>query len=93
MEYLKSFILTNIYLIVISAIMLFIAIYNFKQQRRMSTCIIIITALVGTLAILETFQNAAEDNGNLFATTFIGFLGYVLRPICLIFFILERKTK
>lgn len=91
MEYLKSFILTNIYLIVISAIMLFIAIYNFKQQRRMSTCIIIITALVGTLAILETFQNVAEDNGNLFATTFIGFLGYVLRPICLIFFILLSK--
>jgi len=80
--------------------MLFIAIYNYKQKHRMSICIIVITCLAIYLALEESLQDVTKDAANIFGTTFLSFSGYVLRPLCLLFFIVlsggfpkERKWR
>ena len=45
MDYFRAYVVTNFILVCISAIMIFIALHNYKQHKRMSTCIIVITAL------------------------------------------------
>ena len=82
-----EFLINNLFLIVISAIMLFIAIYNMKQHRRTSVCLIVITGLALFLAISESLEDYFKSRDNVLGPTIFSFLGYTLRPICLIWFI------
>ena len=87
MGYLSFYFITNFVLLAISAIMLFIAFNNYKQNTRMSICIIVITTLVILLSISEALQNYTKDTSNIIATTILAFFGYVTRPACLLLFI------
>ena len=93
MKYFGSYIIDNFILLCISAIMLFIAFHGIRQHKRMSTCIIVITALAVFLSIDEALQYFTKDTANIMATTILAFLGYVLRPVCLVMFILFSKGE
>lgn len=87
MDYFSNYIATNFTLLAISVIMLFIAFSNYKQHKRMSICMIAITGLVMVLSLDEILQVYTKDTNNIIATTILAFLGYVLRPACLLLFI------
>ena len=87
MEYFRTYIITNFILITISAIMVFIALHSFKQHKKMSTCIIVITALAIILSIEENLQLLTKAHANVIATEILSYLGYVLKPFVLVWFI------
>ena len=93
----KAFIATNLFVFVIGAIMLFIAIYNIRNHRRTSVCLIVIVGLVAFLAVSESLQDYFKGISNIIGATICAFLGYVLRPLCIVVFILlcqgEPKGK
>ena len=93
MEYFKYYIVTNFILLCISAIMVFIASHNYKQHKRMSVCVITITALTFVLSVEEALQLYTKDIASIGGTMFLSFLGYTLRPICLLFFIIFSKGE
>ena len=93
MEYFKIYIFTNFILLCISAIMLFIAVQNIKQHKRMSTCVISITAIVFVLSIVEVLQIYTKKIPSIPATMILSYLGYVLRPVCLVFFVIFSKGE
>ena len=93
MEYFKIYIFTNFILLCISAIMLFIAVQNIKQHKRMSTCVISITAIVFILSIVEVLQIYTKKIPSIPATMILSYLGYVLRPVCLVFFVIFSKGE
>lgn len=87
MEYFRAYIITNFILICISAIMVFIALHSFKQHKKMSLCIIVITALTIILSIEENLQLVTKANASVIGTEILSYLGYVLKPLVLIWFI------
>ena len=93
MDYFKYYIVTNFILLCISAIMVFIASHNYKQHKRMSVCVITITALTLVLSIEETLQFYTKAIASIPGTMILSFLGYTLRPICLLFFIIFSRGE
>ena len=97
MEYLRIYIVNNLFLNVIAAVMLFIAIYNFRQHQKTSVCIIAISAVAVLLSFADWLQSICKDYNNIMGATIFSFIGYVIRPLTLIWFIFlsggEPKTK
>ena len=93
MEYFKTYIITNFILLCISAIMTFIALKNYKQYKRMSICLLLIISFAIILSIDENLQLVTKDLNSIPATTVLAFLGYVLRPIVLVWFIMLSKGE
>ena len=93
MEYFKTYIITNFILLCISAIMTFIAIKNYKQFKRMSICLLLIIGFALILSIIENLQLLTKDLNNIPATTILAFLGYVLRPMILVWFVMLSKGE
>jgi diguanylate cyclase (GGDEF)-like protein len=87
MEYLKHYFLSNIFLIVISAIMLFICFYNFKQHKKVSILILIITGLALFLSITESFEIYLKEGNAEIPATLVAFFEYILRPAVVVLFI------
>ena len=92
MEYVRLYFITNFILLCISAIMLFIAIQGFKNHKRMSICIILITAIVFFLSLDEILQTFYKAQANVAVTTVLAFLGYILRPVCVVLFIILSNS-
>ena len=93
MEYFQTYLVTNIFLIVISTIMIFIGVFNLKQQKRTSIYIFTLTGVALFLSITEIFEQYFKDVGAAEATTVVAFLQYVLRPICVVLFIYFSKGE
>ena len=92
MEYVRLYFITNFILLSISAIMLFIAFQSFKNHKRMSICIILITAIAIFLSIDEILQTYYKATANWLPTMILAFLGYVLRPACVVLFIIISNS-
>ena len=82
-----NYLVTNIFLVVISAIMIFISIFNFKQHKRTSEFILAITGIALFLSITEALEQHFKDIASVEATTVVAFLQYILRPVCVVLFI------
>ena len=97
MDYFRAYVITNFILVCISAIMVFIALHNYKQHKRMSVCILVITVLVVLLSITENLQLVTKAHANIVGTEILSYMGYVLRPFVLVWFIIfahgEPKGK
>lgn len=93
---LLNYFVSNFALLCISVAMFFIIIYNVRGQARENhySIAIIVTALV--LSVLTGLENwGRNETLNIFWTTFVTALGYIIRPICVYFFIqlVGRKMK
>lgn len=93
MDYFRAYVITNFILVCISAIMVFIALHNYKQHKRMSTCIIVITALAIVLSIEENLQLVTKANASIIGTEILSYIGYVLKPLVLVWFIIFAKGE
>ncbi len=82
-----NYLVTNIFLIVISTIMVFISIFNFKQHKRTSKYILAITSVAIALSIFEILEIYFKGIASPEATTVAAFFQYILRPICVVLFI------
>ena len=92
MEYVRLYFITNFILLCISAIMLFIAFQGLKNHKRMSICIILITAIAIFLSLDEILQTFYKAQANVAVTTVLAFLGYILRPVCVVLFIILSNS-
>ena len=88
MEYFRAYVITNFILVCISAIMVFIALHNYKQHKRMSICIFVITALTVLLSIEDNLQLVTKANASIIGTEILSYIGYVLKPFVLVWFII-----
>ena len=92
MEILRDFIVHNFVLLCLSFVMIFNAIYHFSINKRISLYSIAITACCFVLAICVFTTERFKDSGLLYPALTTSILGYVLRPICLFFFIMMNKN-
>ena len=88
MEYFRAYVVTNFILVCVSAIMVFIALHNYKQHKRMSQCIFVITALAIVLSIEENLQLVTKANASIIGTEILSYIGYVFKPLALVWFII-----
>ena len=93
MDYFRAYVITNFILVCISAIMVFIALHNYKQHKRMSTCIFVITGLAILLSITENLQLVTKANASIIGTEILSYIGYVFRPLVLVWFIIFAKGE
>ena len=93
MNHFLNYLVSNIFLIVISAIMIFISIFNFKQHKRTSEFMLAITGIAILLSITEVLEQHFKDIASVEATTVVAFLQYVLRPVCVVLFIFLSKGQ
>ena len=93
MNYFRAYVITNFILVCISAIMVFIALHNYKQHKRMSTCILVITGLAILLSIEENLQLVTKANASIIGTEILSYIGYVFRPVVLVWFIIFAKGE
>ncbi len=75
------------------AILLVNAIQHFKENRRVSLFLMLITGSAVVLSIVQTVMEACKAYGNMFGTVFGSYIGYALRPIIVYFFILMALRK
>ena len=87
MEYFRAYVVTNFVLVCISAIMVFIALHNYGQHKKMSTCIIAITALTLILSVEDNLQLYSKATSNILMTEILSYIGYTLKPLVLVWFI------
>ena len=87
MDPVVKFFVNNFALICIGVAMIFMSIQNVKVHRKESfytLCIISETLLLSIITYVEKY---AKEVGLIDLATWFSFLGYTLRPICLLFFI------
>ena len=97
-DYFKEFLIGNYILICIALIMVATAIQKYKENKRNSIYIMLIMAVTMTLAISETLSDVLQyEVKTVFGTTLLSCINYVLRPLCILLFIMlsgeETKTK
>ena len=93
MDYFRTYVITNFILVCISAIMAFIALHSYKQHKRMSTCILILTGIALILSITENLQLYTKDIGSIVGTEILSYIGYTFRPLCLVVFVFFAKGE
>ena len=93
MEFVKTYLVSNIIMLVIGAVMVFLAVYNIKSHRRTSICIISITATVVFLSIVEILEIYFKSIASIPGATAMAFLQYVIRPACVVVFIFLSKRE
>ncbi len=93
MDWLSSYFLRNFILLCMGAILLVNAIQHFKENRRQSLFLILITGSAVILGVSQTVMEACKAYGNMFGTIFCSYVGYSLRPVIVYFFILMALGK
>ena len=96
MNYLYSYFITYYFMLCIVFVMTIICIQKFREHRKMSVYIFIIMGLVLTLSIVDTVKLYTQNElKNATLTILLSSLSYVLRPTCLLLFILlsGQRTK
>ena len=84
----KDYFLNNFPLLCILISMGFISIRNFSIRRRTSIYFLFIIGIIFSLSIITTLiQFFQTDSKYLFWATFVTVLGYIIRPICIYFFL------
>ena len=87
MNPLLSFIVHNFVLLCISLVMIFNAILSYAHNRRLSISIFVITGCCFLLALSYALQIQFKPLGWRYPVIILSILGYVLRPVCIYFFI------
>ena len=59
----------------------------------MSTCIFVITGLAIFLSITENLQLVTKANASIIGTEIFSYIGYVFRPLVLVWFIIFAKGE
>ena len=77
----------------ITSIMIFLGIHDIKHHRRNSIFIIVLAGLVISLSLFEILGIYFEEIKNIPATTVMSFFGYVIRPLCIVVFIVLSKGE
>lgn len=93
MDELLRFLANNIPLFSICAVMLFIAIRNFKLRRNESIFFIVFTIILLLLAVVVEMEKFSQRIGNVVSGTIFTCLGYILRPSLLFIFILLANME
>lgn len=93
MEYIKLFFVRYFILLCISAILYIVSIQRYARHKRISICMIIINSLTIILAICNIAEGYGKDVANIGLTTFLAFLGYTIRPLCIYVFIIMSGVK
>lgn len=88
MDWSDTFFVQYFFLLTIAVVMIVNSLLRFKQHPRISVNIIVIIFAALLLSGAQTLQDYAKENAKLLLTTFCSFLGYVLNPFCIYFFIL-----
>ena len=91
-----NYIVTNFALLCIAVSMFFIVIYNVKSQTRVnrySIYIMVTALLLSIFGAIESWARSVPDQ--VFVATLFTVLGYVVRPVCLYFFIqlIDKNIK
>ena len=87
MDPVVKFFVNNFALICIGVAMIFMSIQNVKVHRKESFYTLCIIAETLLLSIITYVEKYAKEVGIIDLATWFSFLGYTLRPICLLFFI------
>ena len=88
MNYVRDFFITNYILLCVSFVLIVTMIRKIKTQKRISIFLILIVSLTVLIAVLDTLKNYIQyEKADLFLTTFLAALLYVLRPCCILLFI------
>ena len=82
-----SFVVHNFVLLCISLVMIFNAILSYAHNRRLSISIFAITGCCFLLALSYALQLQFKPLGYRYPVIILSILGYVLRPVCIYFFI------
>ena len=85
---LVEYLISNIPLFSVSAVMLFIAIRNLRVRMKESVYFIVFTAIVLFLSVVVTMETYSKATGNVIVGTLFTSLGYILRPVLLYIFVL-----
>ena len=91
MTMLKDFLISNFVLLCLIVVMVFYALSQYKQNKRISLCSIIISACCLILAISIFAQYYFKDTHNYYGTLICSIIGYTIRPACLYFFIIMNN--
>ena len=82
-----EFFVNNYALLCIGIAMIFMSIQNIKVQTRESSYSLAIIVTTMVLAVILYVERHARKENLLELATWCSFLGYVIRPICIVFFI------
>ena len=93
MHYFELFITRYFILLCVSAILYILSIQRYDSHKRISLGMIIINSLVLSLAVFSIAEEYGKDSANIPLTTVFAFLGYVIRPVCILIFILMSFKK
>ena len=82
-----NYLASNVPLFCICAVMIFLAIRNFKLRRKESIFILIFTGIVLFLSVIVALEKYSARVGNVTLATVVSSCGYIFRPFLLYFFI------
>ena len=89
MQYFYDFFIRNFFLLCIAIVMIVLSIQKRREHKRVSLFIIIIMSSTVLLSILESLQDYLQyEVGNALGTTILSSVCYVLRPFCILLFIM-----
>ena len=88
MESLHAFAINNFLLFCISIVLIVLCVVRFRQHPRISTYTILLLSNTLLIAVMVLLCNLGKEIGNIPLATATSMLGYVLRPICILFIIL-----
>ena len=88
MDWYGTYIVEYFILLAIALVMIVNSILRYKQHKRISICIILTNVTAILLSVSKTLELFCRENGYISWLTFFAFLGYVLNPFCLLFFII-----
>ena len=88
MSVFKEFIINNFILFCVALVLIPACIIRFKQHERISTYTILLVSNALLIAIVVFLNNLCEELVNLTGVTIFSMLGYMLRPVCILFIIL-----
>ena len=83
-----NYLISNIPLFSISAVMIFLAIRNFRVRRKESIYFLVFTSIVLVLSAVCALEKYSQRAGLPVVGTIFTTLGYILRPILLFIFVL-----
>lgn len=95
-----TYIYKNFILVCLAIVLYVNSILRYKQHRRISQCVIAITTIALYLSIGNALQDYTKSIGNVAGTTILSYIGYTVRPVCLVLlivmsgqFIIRRKYE
>ena len=83
----SAFFVKNFALLCIAVAMIFISVHNWKTHKKESIYSILIMVEAIVLAVFLYMERYGKEHNYVALATVCGFFGYVLRPVCLVFFI------